>query len=131
MRGHCLCQAIEYEVDAIGTIKFCHCRTCQLAQGAPYIAAGAVKREQFRWIKGQDKLTHYESSPGKKRFFCSQCGTPLLADKAILPYVSLRVVTLDNDPNLRPQEHIWTENDCPWTLDNEQLPRYLQTAPST
>lgn len=124
MQGSCLCGAVGYEVDEIISIKFCHCRTCQLAQGAPYIAAGGVKREHFRWLKGEELVTRYESSPGKQRCFCSRCGTPLLADRANLPHIALRVVTLKEDPKLRPTEHIWLNDDCPWTLDTPNLPRY-------
>lgn len=127
MQGGCLCKQVTYEVDAIDLIKFCHCRTCQLAQGAPYSAGGLVKRENFRWLTGEHLLKAYESSPGKKRYFCSNCGTPLLGNKASLPYVALRVVTLDEDPNIRPSEHIWLQDDCPWTQDNEALPRFDTT----
>ncbi len=124
MQGGCLCKQVTYEVDELGIMKFCHCRTCQLAQGAPYIAAAAVKREHFRWLSGEDLLNTYESSPGKKRYFCSHCGTPLLADKQSLPHLALRVVTLNEDPNIRPSEHIWLQDACPWTQDDEALPRF-------
>ena len=48
MMGSCLCGAVQYEADEIQFIQLCHCRTCQVAQGAPYIAGGAVKRENAR-----------------------------------------------------------------------------------
>jgi hypothetical protein len=30
-----------------------------------------VKRELFRWIKGEEKLTAFEATPGKLLRFCS------------------------------------------------------------
>lgn len=124
MQGSCLCGAVRYEVDALISIKFCHCRTCQRAQGAPYVAAGGVKREHFHWLAGEELVTRYESSPHKHRAFCSCCGTPLFSDKASLPHIALRVTTLHEDPKLRPSEHIWMEDDCPWTLDDPHIARY-------
>ncbi|KPN71937.1 GFA family protein [Neisseria sp. 83E34] len=129
MKGSCLCDAVQYEADEVQFIQFCHCRTCQIQQGAPYIAGGAVKREHFRWIQGEDKLSAYESSPGKHRRFCSICGTMLLSDRTSLPHIALRVTTLHEDPGVRPSYHIWTEQDCPWTQDNHDLPRYQAWAP--
>ena len=126
MMGSCLCGAVQYEADEIQFIQLCHCRTCQVAQGAPYIAGGAVKREHFRWLAGADKLSAYESSPGKYRRFCAVCGTPLLSDRASLPHIALRVTTLHADPGIRPAHHIWTEHDCPWTQDHPDLPRHPQ-----
>ncbi|MCK9396122.1 MAG: GFA family protein [Methylobacter sp.] len=32
-------------------------------------------REHFRWLKGEEKLSSFESSPGKQRYFCSMCGS--------------------------------------------------------
>lgn len=56
--GSCLCGAVQYEADEIQFIQLCHCRTCQVAQGAPYIAGGAVKREHFRWLAGAERRTN-------------------------------------------------------------------------
>lgn len=44
MKGSCLCGAVQYEAGEVQCIQFCHRRTCQIQQGAPYIAGGAVKR---------------------------------------------------------------------------------------
>ncbi len=130
MQGSCLCGAVTYEIDHLQNIRFCHCRTCQTAQGAPYIAAGAVLRQHFRWLTGEDKISSYESSPGKHRRFCSVCGTPLLSDRASLPHIALRVNTLHEDPQVRPENHFWTADDCAWTQDHPNLPHYPEWPPA-
>jgi ADP-ribosyl-[dinitrogen reductase] hydrolase len=71
-------------------------------------------REHFRWIKGEDRLSRYESSPGKFRYFCSVCGSHLMAERPVQPHVIVRVATLDDDPKMTPQAHIWTSHDVPW-----------------
>lgn len=124
LTGGCLCGGVTYEVDALGTMQFCHCRTCQINHGAPYIAAAAVKREHFHLTQGEDLLTRYRSSPDKDRVFCSRCGSPLFADRFSNPHIALRVTTLHQDPGSRPVQHIWLQDDCPWTTDDPTLPRY-------
>lgn len=45
-----------------------------------------MRAENFTWISGEEKLSAYESSPGKKRYFCSNCGSQLLAIKEGAPF---------------------------------------------
>lgn len=129
MKGSCLCGAVEYEIDSIDMpIAHCHCRTCQKAHAAPFTSTAGVMREHFRWLKGEDKLSSFESSPGKLRYFCSACGSHLLADRVNQPHVIVRVATLDEDPGITPQMHIWTEHDVPW-LQHGGIPTYSEWQP--
>ena len=50
---------------------------------AAFATIAGVKREHFRWTKGEDRLTTYASSPGKIRWFCSTCGAHLIAERQI------------------------------------------------
>ncbi len=129
MKGSCLCGAIEYEIDSIDMpIAHCHCRTCQKAHAAPFASTAGVMREHFRWLKGEDKLSAFESSPGKLRHFCSVCGSHLVAERDIQPHVIVRIATLDETPNVMPQMHIWTSHDVPW-LNYENSPAYPEWQP--
>ena len=68
LSGSCLCGRVAYEVDApAGTIVHCHCRTCRKTHGSAFSSVSAVPRGQFRWIRGEELLQAYESSPGKFR----------------------------------------------------------------
>lgn len=128
MKGSCLCKAIQYEVDQLDSvIRHCHCQTCRKAHAAAFNSGAAVKREHFRWLQGEDKLASYESSPGKFRHFCSVCGSQLLAERPDQPNVVLRVATLDTDPGVKAQMHIWTSQHAPW-LNYEGLPQYPEQA---
>ena len=86
-------------------------------------------REHFRWLAGEDKLSAYESSPGKLRRFCSICGSHLVADRPADPRVILRAATLDDDPGERPVFHIWTSHDVPWLEDGEAAPHFSEWQP--
>ena len=127
MKGSCLCGAVEYEIDQLDMpIAHCHCYTCRKAHAAAFVSTAGVNREHFRWLKGEEKLTAFESSLGKFRFFCSVCGSHVVADRPTQPYVILRVATLDEDPGLKPAMHIWCSHDVPWLLDGEDVPSYQE-----
>ena len=110
-------------------IGHCHCGTCRKAHAAAYAPTAGVMREHFRWTAGEERLSAFESSPGKLRRFCSVCGTHLLAERPAQPHVILRVATLDDDPGGRPTMHIWTSHDAPWLTDGDDVPRYLEWQP--
>ena len=118
MKGSCLCGAVEYELDQLDMpIMNCHCNTCRKAHAAPFAPTAGVMRDHFRWIKGKEKLSEYESSPGKLRYFCSICGSQLMAERPAQPHVIVRLATLDEDPGLRPEAHLWCSHDVPWLQD--------------
>ena len=126
MKGSCLCGAIAYEIDRIDQpIGHCHCRTCRKAHAAAFATTAGVSREHFRWLKGEDKLASFESSPGKLRRFCSGCGSHLIAERLHQPHVIVRVATLDEDPDMTPILHIWTSHDVPW-LQYDEVAGYAE-----
>jgi ADP-ribosyl-[dinitrogen reductase] hydrolase len=107
LHGGCLCGTVRYQIDQLDMpIAHCHCVTCRKAHAAAYASTAGVMREHFRWTAGQERLSVYESSPGKRRCFCAVCGTHLLAERPAQPHAILRVATLDDDPGSRPAMHI-------------------------
>ncbi len=130
LHGSCLCKAVQYRVDRLDMpIGHCHCQTCRKAHAAAFASTAGVMREHFQWTQGQERLSTYESSPGKLRHFCSVCGSHLMAERPGQPHVILRVATLDDDPGQTPQVHIWTSHDVPWLAD-EALQRWPEWQPS-
>lgn len=124
-RGSCQCGTVRYEVARLHSdIVHCHCQTCRKTHAADHISTARVLREDFRWLAGQDRLTAFESSPGKLRLFCSLCGSHLVADRAEQPFVIVRVGTLDDDPGTRPVLHIWASHRVPWLADGDDAPYY-------
>lgn len=130
MRGSCLCQAIEYEATQLDSpIEHCSCHTCRKAHAAAFNTAALVKHDHFRWLKGEDQLKSYQSSPGKKRFFCSNCGTQLVAQVDGKDFVILRVATLDQDPGVAPQFRIWASHEVPWLAHDTSMVAYPEWEP--
>jgi len=130
MRGSCLCKSIEYEVTQLDSpIEHCSCHTCRKAHAAAFNTAASVKHEHFRWLEGQEKLKSYESSPGKQRFFCSKCGTHLIAQRQGRDCVILRVATLDDDPGQVPEFQIWGSHEVPWLKYGLSVPAFPEWEP--
>jgi hypothetical protein len=91
--GSCLCQAVAYEVDAdAGPFVHCHCRTCRKTHASAF--SSVMPRQSFRWVRGEDLLNSYESSPGKFRRFCSRCGSHVIAERVNQPNVLLRFLAV-------------------------------------
>ena len=128
LKGSCLCGRIHYEAgELLGPIGHCHCRTCRKAHGAAFATTSRVKRDSFRWISGEESLGSFESTPGKHRHFCTNCGTHMMAEWNGEDSVILRLGSLDTDPGKRPQGHIWTSHDVPWLEYGPDLPHFETT----
>jgi ADP-ribosyl-[dinitrogen reductase] hydrolase len=115
VKGSCLCNQIQYEVDELASaIQHCSCQTCRKAHAAAFNTAAAVKPEHFRWLSGEQLLKAFESSPGKHRYFCGNCGTHLIKKTEGREIFTLRVATLDDDPRQVPKFQIWASHEVPW-----------------
>lgn len=131
IQGSCLCGSVKYEVDGLASpIGFCHCITCQKAHASASAPTARVNSDQFRWLQGRNLVKDFESSPGKVRQFCGECGSHIVAIREGQEQLILRVATLDADPEVRPVVHIWTSHDVPWleTGDVPMLPEGLQSS---
>lgn len=80
IKGKCHCQTVKYESsnDSESAV-FCHCQTCREINGSAFGSSAVVPRKGFEIISGKNSFVGYESSSGKKRFFCSNCGTHVYA----------------------------------------------------
>ncbi len=123
LAGSCLCGQVVYEADAvIEGIIHCHCRTCRKAHGAAMSSIAAVPRESFRWTRGESALKSFESSPGKLRWFCAECGSHVMAERTGHPTVMLRLGCLDTPAEVDRQWHIWRSDAASWYDPKRPLP---------
>jgi hypothetical protein len=74
-------------------------------------------------VSGAELLHEWESSPGKRRCFCSRCGSPILKKSDNAPEIlRLRLGTLDSDPRIKPSKHIFVGSKAPWFEITDNLP---------
>ncbi|MDG3214110.1 GFA family protein [Streptococcus ferus] len=125
--GSCLCGLVKYEADElVGPIIFCHCHFCRKSSSSAFSSNSTVEKETFKIIEGEDKLRTYESSPGKLRYFCSNCHTQLFHVKAGMDTITIKlgaVDTITQDISQIEKFHINCESDRELT-DYENLPKY-------
>jgi hypothetical protein len=127
IRGGCHCGAVRYESEG-RLLRFvnCHCPDCRKASGSAFGSVLAVESTGFKVVSGEENLVPYESSPGKRRCFCKTCGSHVFARVDSKPEIVLiRAGSLDDDPGLRPQAHIWVQAKAPWHEIEDYLPQCL------
>jgi hypothetical protein len=130
IRGSCLCGAVQYTIkEKIGTITHCHCRECRKAHAAAFATVTRVNVSAFTMTSGKDSLTAYESSSGKKRYFCSKCGAPIYSHKEGQAFNVVRLGTLDDDPGAKPSRHIFVTDKASWYDIDARLPQHAQWPP--
>ncbi len=130
MHGSCLCGQVEYQASELSSpIQHCSCRTCRKAHAAAFSTGAGVKREHFKWLKGEALLKSFESSPGKLRYFCTQCGTHLITQYTARDILVLRVATLDDDPGRTPERQIWASHQVPWLHYGPDVVAYPEWQP--
>jgi hypothetical protein len=126
--GGCLCGAIRYEFDGPPDgVVHCHCATCRKHVSAPLATVVGVRRGRFRFTHGQPRV--YLSSPGVRRSFCAECGSPIAyeADR-VADEVHLYHGTLDDPGALTPAAHVHAGERLPWFEVHDALPRYHASA---
>jgi len=125
LTGGCLCGRVRFEIHGkIGPVVHCHCVTCRKAQGGAFVTNAPVRTKYFRLLTGSDSVAEFESSPGKRRYFCRICGSPLWSCRESVPeIIRIRLGLLDSDPGRRPLAHIWVSEKAPWYEIADDLQR--------
>ena len=126
--GACLCGKVRYEIAGAPRFMYqCHCSRCRAATGAAFASNVIVDTEKFRITAGKDVLTGFNSSPGKFRYFCSACGSPIYSHGEKTKHVvSVRTGTLRQDPGLRPAYHAFAAYKAPWDSISDDLPQFAE-----
>jgi len=124
--GSCLCGKVKYEVSGkVGDIVHCHCQTCRKAHGSAFSSVSSVNDSEFTLLS-KTPLGCFESSKGKKRYFCSSCGTQIYAKRDDTKHIILRLGSLDNDPLAKESCHIWVSQKATWYSINGNLPEHQE-----
>jgi hypothetical protein len=106
-------------------VGVCHCKNCQRQAGSAFSIFAGVPRAAFD-ITG-DALKTYEDTADSgnkiKRLFCGECGSPIYSDLSPeSETVYLKVGTLDDTSELKPQFHVWCDSAQDWVEIPEGIP---------
>ncbi|HWM88202.1 MAG TPA: GFA family protein [Kofleriaceae bacterium] len=132
MTGQCFCGGVAFEFDGpVSNIEFCHCTRCQRATGSAFSAEFRVRAEDFRWLRGQELISHCDAPvlrepPGYRRAFCKNCGSQVPIGFPGNPVIAIPTGLVDGPIPARAIDHIWVSKKASW-LDLSEigaLPQY-------
>ena len=124
--GSCHCGAVRFSVpNNLGAVRYCYCVTCRKLSGAAFSVVARVPGREFELRQGSDRLAAYESSPGKRRYYCSLCHAPIYVRLDARPdEVRIRLGVLDGSPTALVTAHMWVEEKPPWYQIADDLPQF-------
>ena len=124
--GSCLCGSVTYTVDGdLNDFGYCHCTSCRKASGTAYGANSGINRESVSYQDPNQQIKKYESSPGKFRVFCGNCGSPLYAYLATTPHlIRIRLGSLDTPFNKTVKAHTFVSDKASWETIEDTVPQF-------
>lgn len=125
-RGSCLCRRVTYEITGeLTDVLNCHCSMCRKLHAAAFRTRARVATKDWKTLTGTEFIKFYESSPGERKGFCSECGSSLLTKFDARPEViGFPLGTLDTDPGVKATRHIFVGSKAPWFDITDTLPQY-------
>jgi len=130
VRGSCLCGEVSYAVT--GPYDFawnCHCSQCRRAHGAAYASYAGVKPENFKCLSGEELVKTCELDEGGL-CFCSKYGSNVAGCwDGVINAVTFG--TMEGDPELHPDQHIFVGSRAPWIKIADGLPENDEYPPDT
>ena len=127
VRGSCLCGGIAFQVtEAITIAHNCHCSRCRHARAAAHASNGFTSFEGIRFLKGEDRLKSYKL-PNARYFtqtFCEICSAPMPRRDAGRNISVIPLGSLDDDPGVKPIDHIFVAHKASWHEITDDLPRF-------
>ena len=127
VRGSCLCGEIQFTVaQPFRVAHNCHCSRCRRGRAAAHTTNGFVAIDAITFLSGADKVRTYRV-PGAKFFaqsFCGDCGAKLPRLDTDRGVAVTPLGSLDDDPGVRPADHIFVADKAAWYDITDELPQF-------
>jgi hypothetical protein len=96
---------------------------CRRQHGAAFSTYAEFNPDDFSWVSGEDLVKVYETIPGGGWCFCSVCGSSLAGtEEGKVTMVTLG--TVEGDPGVRPDSHVFVGSKASWHKITDELPRF-------
>jgi hypothetical protein len=131
--GSCLCGGIGYEITGAPVrMMNCHCSRCRLGRAAAHATNVFYKLDQFRWVRGASLVTEYKVPDARFHTvaFCSRCGGKVPRPSPERGIVAVPAGSLDTDPGMRAQAHIFVADKAPWFDITGSIPQFPGMPPA-
>jgi len=85
----------------------------------------------LRFERGADRVGKFKVPDAKffSQWFCASCGAKVPRVDAGRDYAITPMGVLDDDPRIRPREHIFVDSKAPWFEIADALPQHPAGAP--
>lgn len=108
-KGSCACGAITFEVTGeLAPPDACHCTQCRKQSGHFWVSTD-VPRARLA-LRGEDRVTWYQSSEKIRRGFCATCGSFLFWELIGRDNVGIAMGAFDAPTGVHLEHHIFTAN---------------------
>jgi hypothetical protein len=121
--GRCECRAVRYRVpDEFRYAGNCHCSNCRASTGSAFKPFAGIEREKLEIVQGGDTLLVWgEENANHTR--CGICGSLLYSVVRDGAFVHVAMGSLEDDPSIRPTDHIFVGSKAPWFEITDDLPQ--------
>jgi hypothetical protein len=133
LTGGCLCGGVRYEIDAsLGEAGYCHCTRCQRRTGTAASAQAVLAPGALRIVAGAELVREWEPAGGGfAKCFCGVCGSALWSRAPGGGPASVRLGTLDADPDLQMTYRQFVAYAAAWEpIPDDGVPRYPERRPT-
>ena len=123
LSGHCLCGGVRFRTPGpVRSSGHCHCESCRRAASSPITTFMTVARDSAT-LEGES-LRFYASSPGVRRGFCGNCGSPMSFETNRRPDdIDFYVASLDEGLSIPIREHWHWDERVDWLQVVDDLPK--------
>jgi hypothetical protein len=130
VEGSCFCGTVRYQAnESFNSMMSCHCSMCRKHHGAAFATYVSAPLEGFRWVRGEDALLRYQSSPQGVRNSCSVCGSTVPMTLETQALALLPAGPLEGDLGIKPQAHIFVGSKAPWYTITDDVPQHEEYPP--
>jgi len=130
--GNCLCGEVEIQISGgISDIIHCHCSLCRKNSGTAFATNGFIDAGTLNITSGNKSLSRFSYKPGRNRYFCSKCGSPVYSSNEQDPTrYRIRLGIVDSEIDEKPISHNFVSSKANWEDMDARLPRYDSFEPS-
>jgi hypothetical protein len=123
LNGRCECRLVRYRVpDEFRYAGYCHCSNCRAATGSAFKPFAGIERERLEVVQGADSLLVW-GDDRENHTRCAVCGSLLYSVVRDGEWVHVALGSLEDDPTIRPTEHIFIGSKAPWFEITDDLPQ--------
>ena len=123
LAGGCWCGRVRYRVaDEFLYASNCHCSRCRAATGSAFKPFAGIERDKLEVVEGADTLLVW-GDENANHTRCGICGSLLYSVVRDGAYVHVALGSLEDDPSIRPTEHIFVGSKAAWFETMDELPQ--------